>query len=128
MPATIVVVHPDPETLGEISAALRTAGYDVAEFIDPLAAIAALERARVLITLAQFGQGRLHGIALAQMAQARRPGIKIVFTALPEYEWEVKGLGEFLPLSVSVPELLETVERLVQPGGGTPTPQDHLAR
>jgi DNA-binding NtrC family response regulator len=128
MPATIVVVHDDPELLGEISAALRNAGYDVATFLDPVAAIAALESARLLITRAQFGRERLHGIALAQMAQARRPRIKIVFTALPEYEWEVKGLGEFLPLSVSVPELLETVERLVQPGGGTPTPQDHLAR
>jgi DNA-binding NtrC family response regulator len=113
MPATIVVVHDEPESLGEITEGLRSAGYDVAAFLDPLAAIAALERARVLITRVQFTRGRPHGIALAQMAQVRRPGIKLVFTALPEYELEAKALGEFLPLPIRMPELLETVDRLI---------------
>lgn len=114
MPASIVVVHDYPEQLDQMVSALKNAGHDVAAFRDPLQAIASLHQGKVLITRIEFGPGKPHGISLAQMAQTRRPGIKIVFTALPEYEAEAEELGEFLPLPVNLPELVRTVCRVLE--------------
>jgi predicted protein tyrosine phosphatase len=51
------------------------------------------------------------------MARTRRPGIKVVFAALQEFEHHAAGLGEFMPAPVSVSELVETARQLLTSAG-----------
>jgi DNA-binding NtrC family response regulator len=117
MPACIVVVHDDPKFVDQLTAALSIAGYDVAAFVDPMAALIALDAAQsleVLITRVHFGPGTLNGAALARMARSKRPGIRVLFTALPEWEEYAEGLGKFMPLPVSVPGVVDAVRRMLE--------------
>jgi DNA-binding NtrC family response regulator len=117
MPARVVVVHDEPGFVNELVAALKLAGHEVAVFADALAAWDALAAARlteVLITRAQFPPGRSNGLALTHMARAKRPGIQVIFTALPEFRRECESEGVFLPLPVPVAHAVKTVELLLQ--------------
>ena len=113
--AQIVVVLDQPAPLEDMAIALRGAGHVVMAFADPLAAMPALASARVLVTRVNFAPGKPHGIALAQMAKVKNPGIKVLFTASSKYEAEAQELGEFLPLPVSMSDLVSTVGRLLGP-------------
>lgn len=118
MPARVVVVHDDPVFLGDTTTSLRLAGHEVAEYADPMAALDALlgvERIEVLVTRVQFAPGKPHGISLAQMARRRRPALKVIFTGRSEFEEDVRGIGEFMPLPVTVSTLVRAVERLCKP-------------
>jgi len=87
MPANIVLVHDDPRFAEEAAAAVRLAGHDVMIFQDPMTALDELESAPhfdVLITRARVPAGRPNGVALAQMAKMKQPGIKVLFTVAPE--------------------------------------------
>ena len=84
-------------------------------------AVDALDKAQtveLLITRVQFATGKPNGIALARMARFRRRNIQILFTALPEFEQEVKGLGEFMPMPVAVPDVVDAAERLLNSAAG----------
>ncbi len=116
MPARIVVVHDEAEFTDEVVSALLHAGWEAVGFLDPMAALDALGRAHdieLLITRVRFGLGKPHGISLALMARHRRPKIKLLFTALPEYEAEAIKMGAFLPLPIDMPELLTVVAGLL---------------
>lgn len=116
MPAHIVLVHDDPEFLEHASTALRLATYDVAAFPGSMEALRALEGAEtveLLITRVQFPAGTPHGIALVRMARQRRPGLKVIFTAREEMGEFTEDLGELIPHPVSIPDLVETVNRLL---------------
>jgi DNA-binding NtrC family response regulator len=120
MPARVVVVHDEPEFVDEMATALRSADHPVDTFSNPLAAWDALEGARqteVLITRVQFQPGRSNGIALAWMARANRPAIRVPFTALLQYASDADGLGTFMPMPVHVPGVAETVTRLLKGDG-----------
>jgi DNA-binding NtrC family response regulator len=117
MPARIVVIHDEPAFLDLLSAALMLAGHDVATFPDPLAAWHALEAARrveVLVTGIQFGPGKSNGAAIARMARMKRRQIRVLFIASPELQQDAEPLGTLLPKSVGIPEILETVRRLLE--------------
>ena len=117
MPARVAVVHDEIDFLATAVSALQLAGYEVADFTDPLAALAALEQARqidLLITRIDFGVGKLHGIALARMARSKRPAVKVLFTALPEFAAPAAEEGEFMPMPVEVPELLAKADHLLK--------------
>ena len=43
--------------------------------------------------------------------------IRVVFTALPEFERRAAGLGEFMAVPVNMPDLVETVGCLLQSVG-----------
>jgi hypothetical protein len=47
------------------------------------------------------------------MAQSRRPGLKIIFTARPDMEEFTEGLGELVPHPVRIPDLVDAVNRLL---------------
>ena len=116
MPATIVIVHDDPEFAEPALAGLRAAGYDVVAFLDSMSGIDALEhpkRIELLITRVRFPAGTPNGAALARMARLKRPGIKVLFVSFPEVRQHTEGLGEFLPRPISTDELLETVGRML---------------
>jgi DNA-binding NtrC family response regulator len=127
MPARIVVAHDDAEFVQNTVTALRDAGYDVAAFADSMSALAALEvayRVEVLITRVLFPQGQPNGVALGLMARAKRPGIKVLFVALPDMLEHTEGVGEFLPAGVTASEIMKTVRKMlaVQDGGdGSPS-------
>jgi DNA-binding NtrC family response regulator len=116
MPARVVVVHDEPGFAGQLTDALRLAGHDVAVFVDPMFALDALdaaERIEILITRIGFPPGKPNGIALARMARAKRPGVRVVFTARPEFAALAEGLGEFVPTPVNIADVVATVARLL---------------
>jgi len=117
MPARVVVVHDDPDYLGELATLLRRDGHDVATFPDPLAAWDALEAAKrieVLVTRVEFPPGRSNGVALARMARSKRREIRVLITALPEHAKDAEELGTFLPLPVDVAEVAQVVKSLLE--------------
>src|ERR1700756_2559484 len=96
MPANIIMVNDVPEFIEGAAAALPSAGHNVTMFRDPMAALDAIETAQfdILITRVKFPVGRSNGVALAQMAQLKRPWIKVVFTVAAERVEYTEGLGE----------------------------------
>jgi DNA-binding NtrC family response regulator len=121
MTACIFIVHDDSAFSEEARSALESAGHSVTIYDDPMVALDALETAqqiKLLITRANFGSGKLNGIALARMARYKRPGIRVIFTAVPQHESHAWGLGEFLPAPVHVNDIVEAVDRLLQSPNG----------
>lgn len=116
MPARIVVVH-DEHTLREpLATSLRAVGYDVVTFHDSLAAWGALNAAakiEILVTRVQFDPGKPHGIALANAARSKCPGLRVLFVARPEFKEYAEESGMFLSLPASVPEIAEAVGRML---------------
>ena len=118
IPTYVVVVHDQPTALDELSSALGQAGHDVAAFNDPMAALGALDtsqRIDILVTSVDFSPGTLHGIALARMAQAKRPLIKVVFAAGAEFAEFAEGFGIFMPTPLNVRDVVKTVESIIDP-------------
>ena len=119
MPARIVIVHDEPDFADSLTTALRSAGHDVATFMDPQVGWNALDKAHrveLLITRVAFPPGKPNGVSLARMARYKRPGIRILFAALPEFEKYTDRLGEFMPMPVSVPDAMRAVVRLLESG------------
>jgi DNA-binding NtrC family response regulator len=126
MPARVVMVHDETEFAAGVAAALRLTGNDVAVFADPMRALDALDAAQrieVLITQIKFAPGKPNGVALARMAQTKRPGtrrpwtrrpwIKVLFTALPEFAEHAAGLGEFVAMPACVTDVAAAVDGLL---------------
>jgi DNA-binding NtrC family response regulator len=117
MPASVVVVHDDKDFVNQLTTALRLTRYDVAAFVDPMAALDALDASRlleVLVTRVRFAPGKMNGVSLARMARSKRPGIRVLFTALPEFENYAEGLGKFMPMPVSLPDVVDAVVRMLE--------------
>jgi DNA-binding NtrC family response regulator len=117
MPGRVVVVHEEPEFNDQTSAALRRAGYEVVAFLDPVAAMSALEplqHTALLATRMRFAPGKPDGVALARMARKKSPGIKVLFTAMPDSAEHVVDLGDFVPLPISVSGIVRAVGRLMK--------------
>lgn len=116
MPARIVIVHNDPSFREPLLASLKADGHNVVAFVNSSAAWGALEApllAEVLVTRIDFGPGKPHGIALARSAQFKRPEIKVLFVARPQFRKDAEGIGLFLPLPVTVAEVAEAVGKLL---------------
>jgi DNA-binding NtrC family response regulator len=116
MPAKIVIAHDDPTFRDRLVASLKASGHDVAAFNDAAAAwdaLAAAERIEILVTRVDFSPGKPHGIALAHSARMRRPTIRVLIVARPEYAEDAAGVGLFLPYPVDVPTVAEAVVRML---------------
>ena len=117
MPAAVLVVHNERDTRDLAVTALRAAFLEAVGFEDPMAALDAMEassRVRVLVTRVDFGPGKPNGIALARMVRVKRPSTKVVFVAREEYAAHAEGLGVFLPMPLTNPDILvATVSRLL---------------
>ncbi|MGH6990071.1 MAG: hypothetical protein ACREFD_14135 [Stellaceae bacterium] len=119
MPARIVVVHDDPDFVETVRTSLQLENYDVIAFTDTLAALKALEAARltdILITGTRFPAGTPNGVSLALMARYKRPNVKILVAAAPEHQEHADGIGEILPYPVDIPYLLTIVRGLIGNG------------
>jgi DNA-binding NtrC family response regulator len=116
MTARIFIVHDDSAFSKDVRSALEAAGHTVVVFDDPMVALDALEARRIelLITRADFGPGKLNGIALARMLRLKRSDVRVIFMAVPEHEHHAWGLGEFLTAPVRVDDVVELAERLLQ--------------
>ena len=77
------------------------------------AALHTAERIEVLITRIVFAVGQPHGVALARMALMKRPGVKVLFVAQPEFIAHTEGVGEFLPIWAGPADVVAAVERLL---------------
>jgi DNA-binding NtrC family response regulator len=116
MPARVVVVHDDPKFIERTVTALLAAGHEATAFSDTMFATAALQGAQpieVLITRIVFGTGQPHGVALALMARVRRPGVKVLFVARPDFIAHTEGVGDFLPMWAATADIVAAVERLL---------------
>jgi hypothetical protein len=120
MPAPVLVVHPEKFACDAMLTTLRSAGHLAAGLIDPLVALAAIEKdsgVRVLVAGVSFGKGKLNGIALARMLRhnARRD-IKVAFVGPPPSSRYVdREDGVFLPYPVDPLTLIDTVSSLLTP-------------
>jgi DNA-binding NtrC family response regulator len=121
MPARIVLVHDDPDFLIQMTVALHNAGFDVAAYIDPEAASAALETpstVELLITRVQFSSVTTNGIALSLLARRKRPHMKVVFTVLRELADQTRGFGDFIPWPCPIEDVVDAARgRLARSGG-----------
>jgi DNA-binding NtrC family response regulator len=116
MPAPVIVVHDEPATRELAVDTLCAAGLQAVGFDDPMKALAAVEtdsRVRVLVTRVNFGPGKLNGAALSRMLRYKRPALRTVFVALPEYQVHAEGDGDYVPMPLNAPILVETVARLL---------------
>ena len=116
MPAPVVVVHNESDARELAVVALQAAGHEVADFADPMEALNAVRasgRARVLITRIDFGPGRLNGVALAQIVQAKQQSIRALFIGRPENQHYTEGVGVFLPVPLDPQALVDTTNRLL---------------
>lgn len=116
MQTRIVLVHDDDNFRTSVTLTLEAAGYDVMAFAGTMEAIGALEADEdiaLLITRVQFPEGAPNGVSLARMARMKKPGIRILFTARGENRDHTEGVGEFLPVPVTGPEIVATVMRLL---------------
>jgi DNA-binding NtrC family response regulator len=116
MPARIVVVHDDPQFIEDMMAALRAASHDVRAYTDTMSAIEAFETAKqleVLVTRVIFPAGQPNGVALARMARVKRPGVKVLFAAIPEMRKHTEGVGEFLPAPVDPATIVARVAEML---------------
>jgi DNA-binding NtrC family response regulator len=116
MPARVVIVHDEPETLHPLADALVLAGHGVARFDDALAAWDALREARtveLLMTRVRFGHSQPQGLGLFIRTRARRPELKVIFIGPLQSKEAVQHFGEFLPTPVDVPKAVATVKRVL---------------
>jgi len=122
MPAPVIVVHDDPGTRELAVSALCAAGLQAVGFDDLIEALTAVEadtRMRVLVPRVNFGPGKLNGAALARMLRLRRRDVKTVFVASLQDRVYVDGQGEFIPMPLDAPVLVDTVARLLTGQGQT---------
>jgi len=68
----------------------------------------------VLVARVDFPRGKPTGISFARMARYERPGIRVVFTARPEFAEHADGLGEFVPMPANMPDMVHVVGRLLE--------------
>jgi DNA-binding NtrC family response regulator len=126
MPARVVVALSDAIVCDETADALSQAGYGALPLPSSLAALGALESARreLLIVRAACGPGELDGIALAQMARAKRPDIKVLLIGERRLAHHMEGLGAFLVAPADAPQIVrKAIEMLGLPFGVTaPSP------
>jgi DNA-binding NtrC family response regulator len=116
MPARVVVVHDEPDFIDRTVAALRAAGHDVMAFSSSMSAIVALEHAQqieVLVTRVIFPEGQPNGVSLALMTKMKKPGVKVLFAALPETQKHTEGVGEFLPAPVDPSDIVSRVSTML---------------
>jgi DNA-binding NtrC family response regulator len=117
MRARVILVHDEPGFVCQLTTALESVGHRVTTFPDPLVAwdiVNTGQRFEALITRIQFQAGKSNGVALARMARSRQPGIRVLFTALPEYAAHADGLGTFLAMPVSIQEVTETLRKMLE--------------
>jgi DNA-binding response OmpR family regulator len=115
--ARVVLVHDEPEFGMQLTAALTLAGHLVAAFTDPMLALDMLDvdpRVRMLITRAQFSPGKPNGVSLARMARTKRPGIRVLLIARPEFAEHAEGVGAFMATPLGIRDVVETVGRLLR--------------
>lgn len=116
MVVAVVVAHDDRQIRGALARGLHTAGYQVFSAdcpADALDYIDAHPSVQVLVTRVNFAGGRPEGISLALTAQARRPGLLIVFAAMPQYAADVRGIGLMVSHPSTALKVVETVDLLV---------------
>ena len=116
MPSQVVVVLNEPDFAEQVSSAMQAEGYEAVAYSNSMAATNALEladRIELLITSPDIAPGQPNGISLALMTQMRRPGLKVLFLGLPEMEHYTAGVGELMPPSATVPEVVERAKAML---------------
>jgi two-component system chemotaxis response regulator CheY len=119
-PRTALVVDDSPVMRRQLSQALQSAGFEVAEAVDGADAWRRLQRTRADVILTDINMPLLDGLKLVGLVRAggahqRTPIVVITSDAADAERRRALALGasDFLVKPVHVPELVELVERLV---------------
>lgn len=105
MPARIAVVLDEPELTEKIVGAIKAKGHDAAALPDAMTALNAFwgeTSIDVLVTSLNHGKGQPNGIALARIAKAKKPGVKVLFVGDTGLAHHAAGLGTYLGTRVSI--------------------------
>jgi CheY-like chemotaxis protein len=115
-PKKIVVVEDDPAMLDMISTALRSVGYDVLPFTEPLEALDWLSHAQwgVDLIITDIMMPGTNGLALAKTIRAKAGPVAILLVSACLSDEALFGEGQddlpFLAKPFSLPALFEAVE------------------
>jgi hypothetical protein len=71
----------------------------------------------MLVTRVHFGARKLNGITMALMASERHRSLQMIFPSPPSQAVHALHFGEFLPMPVSIPQLIALVDRFLLPSG-----------
>jgi CheY-like chemotaxis protein len=116
MPAQIVIVHDNLDFRSGAEAGLLAHGYAVRSFSTALAALLGLDEPHqvdLLITRVRFPPGASNGVALAQSVSLKHRDVKILFVTAPEFRAEAEEIGTYLAAPVTIPDLLEAVQKVL---------------
>jgi DNA-binding NtrC family response regulator len=114
MPTHVVLAHDERVFLRACEFSLTHAGYIVEAFDNSMSALSRLQQpdyVEVLVTRTQFPTGQPNGVALANMARAHKPSIKIVITSVPELAEYSEDLGIVLRAPVTPADVVKAVRR-----------------
>jgi hypothetical protein len=127
MPARIVVALNEPGFADKTVLLLQERGFDAKALADSMAALDALEGAyliELLVTCPNFPDGKPNGVALARIARARRPGIKVLFVGPTELEHYTEGLGAYRHSPITVDDVADAAIDVLT----TPEPPERAPR
>jgi DNA-binding NtrC family response regulator len=111
----ILVVDDDETFRWAVSRALRDQGIAVSETGSCATALDHLAEIGLLVADVRMPHGQPHGFALASMARARNPDLKILFvTAYPELAGAIDHAGAELGPSIAKPAELKDVVREIR--------------
>jgi hypothetical protein len=65
------------------------------------------------VTRVIFPAGQPNGVALALMARVKRPGVKVLFAALPELREHTEGIGKIIPAPADPAEIAARVGKML---------------
>ncbi|MDB5650023.1 MAG: response regulator [Hyphomicrobiales bacterium] len=115
----VLLVENDAALADELARNLAAHGYRVETFPDYRGALAMLESERdisLMVTALRLPQGTPHGIALANMAVQKRPGLPVVFIACDAEaaQWIDGQWPHVLLKPVDGAQLVATIERVLR--------------
>jgi DNA-binding NtrC family response regulator len=114
MPDRILVVEDDDATRHAFQRLIEAAGYPVGAFRDYFEAAEAIDAGwgALLVADIELRPGSPHGIAVANMARAHRPGMPIIFvTDLEDFATAASEIGSVLMKPVAPDLLLIAIRR-----------------
>ena len=112
MSAQIVLLDDDQAALERTQYLLKQDGLAVAAFLDPMDALAALERiqtVQLLVTSITFPAGKPHGVSVAQLTKYKRRDLQVLFIDSADLAEHTEGVGDFLATPIEADALVASV-------------------
>jgi DNA-binding NtrC family response regulator len=115
----VLLVEPDGAAARSLASGLEASGCQVSVFPDYRGALALIESGEqltVMVTSLQLPAGTPHGVALANMAAQKRPGLPVVFMSedVASAQWVDERWGPVLFKPIDVDSLASAMKRAIE--------------